>query len=49
MKQTRRNKIAADSDSKKGLAVTKGEGWGRTGGEGRRRGLWGIMIGAHGM
>ena len=29
--------------------VTKGEGWGRAGGEGGRRGLWGSMIGAHGV
>ena len=27
--------------------VTKGEGCGRASGEGGRRGLWGIMIGAH--
>ena len=37
------------TDSKKGLVVTKGEGLGRADGEGRRRGLWGIMIGAHGI
>ena len=35
------------TDSKKGLAVTKGEVWGRAGGEGGKRGLRGIMIRAH--
>ena len=36
------------TDSKKGLAVTKGEGWGRVGAEGGRRRLRGTMIGTHG-
>ena len=36
-------------DSKKELVVIKGEGCGRAGGEGGRRGLWDIMIGAHGV
>ena len=29
--------------------VPKGEEWERAGGEGGRRGLWGIIIGAHGV
>ena len=33
----------------KGLADTKGEGWRRTGEEGGRRGLRGIMISTHGV
>ena len=37
------------TDSKKGLAVTKGERWGRSGGEGERRELRGIMISTHGV
>ena len=36
-------------DSKKGLVITKGEGCGRVGGEGGRRGLRGIMISTHGV
>ena len=36
-------------DSKKGLVLTKGEGCGRMGGEGGRRGLRGIMISTHGV
>ena len=36
-------------DSKKGLVVNKGVGCGRPGGEGRRRGRWGIMFSTHGM
>ena len=36
-------------DSKKGLVVTKGEGCGRVGGEGGRRGLRGIMFSTHGV
>ena len=36
-------------DSKNGLVVTKGEGSGRAGGEGRRRGLRGIMFSTHGV
>ena len=35
--------------SKKGLVFTKGEGCGRAGREGRRRGLRGIMFGTHGV
>ena len=34
-------------DSKKELVVTKGEGCERAGGEGRRRGLMGIMFCTH--
>ena len=37
------------TDSKKGLVVTKGEGCGRAGGEGGRRGFSSIMIGTHGV
>jgi len=37
------------TDSKKGLAVTKGEGCGRAGENGGRRVLRGIMIGTHGV
>ena len=37
------------TDFKRGLVVTEGEGCGRAGGEGRRRGLRGIMIGTHGV
>ena len=36
------------TDSKKGLVVTKGEGCGRAGGEGGRRGMRGIMFSTHG-
>ena len=36
-------------DSKNELVVTKGEGCGRAGGEGRRRGLRGIMFSTHGV
>ena len=36
-------------DSKKELVVTKGEGCGMTGGDGRRRGLRGIMFSTHGV
>ena len=35
------------TDSKKGLVVTKGEGWSRVSGEGGRRELRGIMISTH--
>ena len=37
------------TDSKKAVVVTKGEGCGRAGGEGGRRGLRGIMFTTHGM
>ena len=37
------------TDSKKGLAVPKGEVWGCTDGEGDRKRLTSIMIGTHGM
>ena len=37
------------ADSKNGLVVTKGKGCGRTGGEGWRRGLRGIMFSTHGV
>ena len=36
-------------DSKNELVVTKGEGCGRAGGEGGRRGLRGIMFSTHGV
>ena len=36
-------------DSKKGLVVTKGEGCGKAGGEGGRRGWRGIMFSTHGV
>ena len=36
-------------DSKNELVVTKGEGYGRAGGEGGRRGLRGIMFSTHGV
>ena len=35
------------TDSKKGLAVTKGKGLEKVGGEGGRRGIRGIMISTH--
>ena len=40
---------AADSGSKKGLEVTKGKGYGRTGGDRWRRGLRFIMFSIHGV
>ena len=33
----------------KGLAVTKGKGYGKAGGEGGRRGLRGFMFSTHGV
>ena len=47
-KQNWRDKtVARLTGSKNGLAVTKGEGWGRVGVEGGRRGLRGIIISTH--
>ena len=37
------------TDSKNELVVTKGEGCGKVGGEGGRRGLRGIMFSTHGV